>query len=292
MTHIGVIPKDLAVGVFWPQIATLISQAMPYGRGEYTIDDIRSGIESGVMFALGIVNGGIVEFIATATISQFPRRRVLYVQYGAGRGGKRACNALIDAAIQNAQIGGNIWSSNYVAGSAGWIIDRTGYAEFRNILARGNIEATSIKADAVDIVSTLNLQGEAVFVPRIANTVTAITYESGSFGTWKDIQSCYVNAEGGFVSVLAAVSVSFGGAGASGTCALRVISPTGVVIAAASSSSAAPNPSVVMLGSSAEVGTYNLQALPNSSGTFEPGSVSVSNRTLQLLGCKKSGVSP
>jgi len=197
-----------------------------------------------------------------------------------------------NAVIQNAQIGGNIWSSNYVAGSAGWIIDRTGYAEFRNILARGNIEATSIKADAVDIVSTLHLQGEAVFVPRIANTVTAITYGSGSFGTWKDIQSCYVNAEGGFVSVLAAVSVSFGGVGASGTCALRVISPTGVVIAAASSSSAAPNPSVVMLGSSAEVGTYKLQALPNSSGTFGPGSVSVSNRTLQLLGCKKSGVSP
>lgn len=98
MTHIGVIPKDLAIGHFWPQISALIGQAIPYGRGEYTIDDIRSGIESGVMFALGIVNGGIVEFIATATISQFPRRRVLYVQYGAGRGGKRACNALIDAA--------------------------------------------------------------------------------------------------------------------------------------------------------------------------------------------------
>ena len=69
-----------------------------------------------------------------------------------------------NAAIQNAQIGGNIWSSNYVAGSAGWIIDRTGYAEFRNILARGNIEATSIKADSVNIVSTLHLQGEAVTV--------------------------------------------------------------------------------------------------------------------------------
>lgn len=73
-----------------------------------------------------------------------------------------------NAAIQNAQIGGNIWSSNYAAGSAGWIIDRTGYAEFRNILARGNIEATSIKADAVDVVSTLNIAGDAVVLASAA----------------------------------------------------------------------------------------------------------------------------
>ena len=98
MTHIGVIPKDLAIGLLWPQISDLISKAMPYGRGEYTIDDIRDGIASGAMFALGVVNAGMVEFVVTATIAQFPRKRVLYVQYGAGHGGKRAAAALIVAA--------------------------------------------------------------------------------------------------------------------------------------------------------------------------------------------------
>ena len=98
MTHVGVIPKDLAIGLLWPQISDLISKAVPYGRGEYTIDDIRDGIRDGAMFALGVISAGVVEFVVTATIAQFPRKRVLYVQYGAGHGGKRAAAALIAAA--------------------------------------------------------------------------------------------------------------------------------------------------------------------------------------------------
>ena len=98
MNYVGVIPKEMACGTLWPQIASLVSKAVPYGRGEYTIDDIRDGIRDGAMFALGVINAGIVEFVVTATIAQFPRKRVLYVQYGAGRGGKRAAAALIAAA--------------------------------------------------------------------------------------------------------------------------------------------------------------------------------------------------
>ena len=88
----------MACGTLWPQIASLVSKAVPYGRGEYTIDDIRDGIRDGAMFALGVISAGVVEFVVTATIAQFPRKRVLYVQYGAGHGGKRAAAALIAAA--------------------------------------------------------------------------------------------------------------------------------------------------------------------------------------------------
>lgn len=98
MRYVGVIPKDLAVGQFWPQVSILISQALPYGRGEYTLDDIHDGIECGEMFALGVVDNGIVEFVVTATLVTYPRKRVLYVQYGAGKGGSRAKDALIAAA--------------------------------------------------------------------------------------------------------------------------------------------------------------------------------------------------
>jgi len=98
MNYVGVIPKDLAIGPFWPQISDLISKAMPYGRGEYTIDDIRDGIATGGMFALGVVVDSVVQFVVTASLVEYPRKRVIYVQYGAGRGGTEAFDALKHAA--------------------------------------------------------------------------------------------------------------------------------------------------------------------------------------------------
>lgn len=98
MRYVGVIPKDLAIGALWPQISGLIAKAILYGRGEFALDDIRDGIEAGAMFALGVVTDGCVEFVITATVVEYPRKRVLYVQYGAGKGGALARDALIQAA--------------------------------------------------------------------------------------------------------------------------------------------------------------------------------------------------
>lgn len=99
MDYCGIIPKDLAVGALWPQIGALIASAIVYGRGEYTLDDIRDGIERGQMFAVGCVSeAGEVEFVVTCVIAAFPRKQVLYIQYGAGRGVIRAKDALIAAA--------------------------------------------------------------------------------------------------------------------------------------------------------------------------------------------------
>lgn len=95
----GVIPPDLATGLLWPQIADLLSQALPYGRGEYTLDDIKDGIDLGVIFAIGAVTEqSKVEFVAVCTIYQTPHKRILYVLYGAGRGGARLRDPLVDAA--------------------------------------------------------------------------------------------------------------------------------------------------------------------------------------------------
>ena len=99
MDYCGVIPKDLAIDALWPQIGALIASAIPYGRGEYTLEDIRDGIKCGQMFAVGCVSkDGEVEFVVTCSIVTFPRKQVLYVQYGAGRGGVRAKDALTAAA--------------------------------------------------------------------------------------------------------------------------------------------------------------------------------------------------
>lgn len=74
-----------------------------------------------------------------------------------------------DGSITNAKIGNVIESGNYLAGISGWRINKNGTAEFRDILARGNIEATSLKTDSANIVKTLHLDGEAVTVPRSAS---------------------------------------------------------------------------------------------------------------------------
>ena len=121
-------------------------------------------------FVIGTVNGlssigmNASTFILDLTVTDAKiaslKADKLYVDSGT------LAQAIIGQAdITNAMIANIIQSNNYVAGSSGWIINKAGSAEFRNILARGDIEATSIKADAANIVSTLNLDGSAVTIP-------------------------------------------------------------------------------------------------------------------------------
>lgn len=94
----GVIPKSLAIGQLWPQIAEQVSRSFPHSRDEYTLDDIRDGIAREEIFAAGLVENGRVKFVVTCSVCQFPQKRVLYIQYGAGRGGKSLLPAVIEAA--------------------------------------------------------------------------------------------------------------------------------------------------------------------------------------------------
>ena len=95
----GLIPADLAVGVLWPSICALLEQAMPYGRGEYTLDDIRAGIEKREMMAIGVFDEHAqAEFVATCSVVNYPRKRVLYIQYGAGKDGAQLRTVVSDVA--------------------------------------------------------------------------------------------------------------------------------------------------------------------------------------------------
>ncbi|WPD00406.1 host specificity protein J [Proteus terrae] len=80
-----------------------------------------------------------------------------------------------DGSITNAKIGDVIQSNNYVAGKSGWIINKNGFAEFQNIKARGEIEATSGRLKNVviekscEILGTLNvenLEGNIISVTK------------------------------------------------------------------------------------------------------------------------------
>ncbi|MDM3694776.1 phage tail protein [Proteus mirabilis] len=88
-----------------------------------------------------------------------------------------------DGSITNAKIGNVIQSNNYAAGKSGWIINKNGFAEFQNIKARGEIEATSgrlknvVIEESCDILGKLkveNLEGNIV-------TVTQDVYHNLSF---------------------------------------------------------------------------------------------------------------
>jgi hypothetical protein len=91
---------------------------------------------------------------------------------------------IANAAIGNAQIGGDIWSSNFVADSAGWRIYRNGNAEFRNITARGDIEASALKANTA-MVDSLNLKGTALIIPMYINAGAASWNLPYVQGTWQ-----------------------------------------------------------------------------------------------------------
>ncbi|WP_162556614.1 phage tail tip protein J-related protein, partial [Proteus cibi] len=80
-----------------------------------------------------------------------------------------------DGSITNAKIGNVIQSNNYLNGRPSWIINKNGFAEFQNIKARGEIEATSgrlknvVIEESCEILGTLNvenLEGNIISVTK------------------------------------------------------------------------------------------------------------------------------
>ncbi|NBM98593.1 TipJ family phage tail tip protein [Proteus sp. G2660] len=80
-----------------------------------------------------------------------------------------------DGSITNAKIGNVIQSNNYLNGRPSWIINKNGFAEFQNIKARGEIEATSgrlknvVIEESCDILGKLNvenLEGNIISIHR------------------------------------------------------------------------------------------------------------------------------
>ena len=70
-----------------------------------------------------------------------------------------------DGVVTSAAIAAQIRSDNFVPQESGWVLLKNGYAQFQNILARGDIRATSLAAE-IAMVDTLNIDDEAVTIPR------------------------------------------------------------------------------------------------------------------------------
>lgn len=93
---------------------------------------------------------------------------------------------ITNAALGNAQIGGNLWSTNWnYAGGTGWLLDRSGNFYGNNIYARGDIEASSLKA-GVAMVDALNIKGSAMIIPIYVSHAAATWNMPYSQGAWQE----------------------------------------------------------------------------------------------------------
>ncbi|MGH1374494.1 MAG: phage tail tip fiber protein [Cellvibrionaceae bacterium] len=111
--------------------------------------------------------------------------------------------------ITNAYIGSFIQSDNFIANAVGWKINKNGSFEchsgyFRgdiysaNAYVRGDVEATSIKADAANIVKTLHLQEQAVTFKATSYDSAEYSHSYGRTSTtgWKTLDSYNVTVTG------------------------------------------------------------------------------------------------
>ncbi|MBE8588901.1 phage tail tip fiber protein [Xenorhabdus griffiniae] len=85
-----------------------------------------------------------------------------------------------DGSITNAKIGNFIQSRNYVAGRTGWKIDKSGFAEFGHIKARGEINATSGSLRNVTIEEDCEIKGTLSVNNIVGDIVKVYTMNPGN----------------------------------------------------------------------------------------------------------------
>jgi hypothetical protein len=182
---------------------------------------------------------------------------------------------IANAAIGNAQIGGDIYSSTWDWNN-GWLLQRNGNLYCANAYVRGNVEASSLKANTAMVsranivnaaVDTLQIAGEAVVVPRSAYTEATIMVSQAGVPVWHTVQSLYINASGSSVVAIAKCDMYTYPDAETGiaTAKMRIVAPSGAIIDTTSSTStkASSRPQayhvLICLGRSTEVGTYSVQ---------------------------------
>lgn len=202
---------------------------------------------------------------------------------------------IADAAITSAKIAASIQSDNYVAGSAGWIINKAGSAEFRNIVVRGDVEATSLNAAtgtfsgtltaaAVNAVNTINIGIDQVTVPRSYYTSGAI----GLTTTETVIQSGFISVTAGQPVIIWVSAQFFASIYYVASAYLNLYDPDGILIYQGGFSDAGNvlySMPVAGIGYATKSGTYTLKA----SGSIRGGTDTLfaQYRTMVMLGAKR-----
>ena len=117
-----------------------------------------------------------------------------------------------DGSITNAKIGNVIQSNSYSAGSSGWHINKNGFAEFQNIKARGEINATSGTFNNVVIAKNCDVHG-TIYAENIKGNIVSVTKDIYINKSWfgshvvelfkvkKRSQKCHVWVQGALTPI-------------------------------------------------------------------------------------------
>lgn len=142
----------------------------------FSVDDFAVGkAGAGTVYPF-IVSGGVVYIkslmvqdgsLASAKIQN------LNVDKLVGATASFVINNIGYATIDFAKITNSVQSNNYQWATQGWRIDKDGWAEFRSIIARGDIEASTLKANTL-MVNTANLYDLGVTTLKIAGNAVSV----------------------------------------------------------------------------------------------------------------------
>lgn len=188
--------------------------------------------------------------------------------------------------VLDLSVGNTIRSDNYVYGSSGWTINRDGGAEFRSVIVRGDVQATSLQAGSA-MVGTLHIQGEAVTVPAAA--ITDAFVDVGTANT--TLQSAYIDPGGGNAVAWFSCSVRYAtNIGTGITLILELTNPAGSVLQTKQftlngTGASAQHDVVLMARQLNMAGTYSARARVVRSAGQE--TASAEYRNMLLLGCKR-----
>lgn len=155
-----------------------------------------------------VVDGGVVvmdgAFIKNATINTAQVGSIA-VDKITGITSSFLLSNIGTANIGRAYLTNTLQSDNYVAGASGLFFNfLTGYAEFQNIKARGDIEATSVKAGSVDVIDTLMIRGQSIVIPRSSYYGNSVAV---SANTWENAASISITATGAPIEIKATMQV-------------------------------------------------------------------------------------
>lgn len=161
-----------------------------------------------------IVRGGIYAYFGTIGSILIDANGISSSNYVSGSSGfslnqsgaAEFSNVTVRGAVYSTfgQIGGinisgnGLSTSNFGAGT-GWSITGSGNATFNNIYARGDIEASTLKANTV-MVNTLNIQGNAVTIPLTSFSSSYISHPGS--GYLKVMEYAFAQPFGGKVIII------------------------------------------------------------------------------------------
>ena len=127
-----------------------------------------------------------------------------------------------DAQITNAKIAGSIQSDNYIPNVSGWIVDKSGFAQFPSAYILGTISAAKLNLDGLTLENNggqLQIKSAGVNTAQVtANAITSsqaayrATYDAAT-GYWRTVTSVSVSSTVSGTLFMTAYTIWQGGTG-------------------------------------------------------------------------------